>query len=76
MGSVEIMERIEKIDEQVHDLKRMLLGGNQTRTEMAKSAARDWLDAAKKLEKKWPKAPTVLEMTRKDRRHKSAAPLH
>ena len=35
-----------------------------------REAARAWLAEAKKLEKKWPRnAPSVLEMTKKDRRH-------
>ena len=44
--------------------------GSCTKEDETKAAARAWLAEAKKLEKKWPKtAPSVLEMTKKDRRH-------
>ncbi len=71
MANGEIIEKIESIDEQIHDLRKMFLeSGSQIKGEKAKSAARAWLAEAKKLEKKWPKtAPSVLEMTKKDRRH-------
>ncbi len=71
MPTGEIIEKIESIDGQIHDLKKMILeSGSRIREEEAKSAARAWLAEAKKLEKKWPKtAPSVLEMTKKDRRH-------
>ncbi len=71
MANGEIIEKIESIDEQIHDLRKMFLeSGSRIKGEEAKSAARAWLAEAKKLEKKWPKtAPSVLEMTKKDRRH-------
>ncbi len=71
MADGEIIEKIASIDEQVHDLRKMVLeSGSHTRGDETKAAARAWLEEAKKLEKKWPKtAPSVLEMTRKDRRH-------
>jgi hypothetical protein len=48
----------------------ILESGSNIKEEETKSAARAWLEVAKKLEKKWPKtAPSVLEMTKKDRRH-------
>lgn len=71
MADGEIIEKIASIDEQIHDLRKMVLeSGIHTRNEETKAAARAWLAEAKKLEKKWPKtAPSVLEMTKKDRRH-------
>ncbi len=71
MADGEIIEKIASIDEQIHDLRKMVLeSGSRPRDDEAKAAARAWLAEAKKLEKKWPKtAPSVLEMTRKDRRH-------
>lgn len=71
MADGEIIEKIASIDEQIHDLRKMVLeSSSRTRDNEAKAAARDWLAEAKKLEKKWPKtAPSVLEMTKKDRRH-------
>ncbi|HLB72356.1 MAG: hypothetical protein OIN88_02615 [Candidatus Methanoperedens sp.] len=71
MADGEIIEKIASIDEQIHDLRKMVLeSGSRTGDNEAKAAARAWLDEAKKLEKKWPKtAPSVLEMTKKDRRH-------
>lgn len=77
MGSGEVLDRIERIDEQVHDLKKIVLaGGSKAKKEEAKASARAWLEEAKKLEKMWPKSPTVLEMTKKDRRHLNGANLH
>jgi len=69
--SGEIIEKITSIDEQIHDLRKMVLeSGSHVKEEEAKSGAKAWLDEARKLEKKWPrKAPSVLEMTKKDRRH-------
>lgn len=71
MTDGEIIEKIASIDEQIHDLRKMVLeSGSHIKEEEARSAARAWLAEAKKLEKKWPKtAPPVLEMTKKDRRH-------
>ncbi|MCX9011130.1 MAG: hypothetical protein OIN66_08410 [Candidatus Methanoperedens sp.] len=71
MTDGEIIEKIASIDEQIHDLRKMVLeSGSRIKGEEAKSAARAWLAEAKKLEKEWPKtASSVLEMTKKDRRH-------
>jgi hypothetical protein len=71
MADGEIIEKITSIDEQIHDLRKMVLeSGSLIKEEETKSAARAWLAEAKKLEKKWPKTvPPVLEMTKKDRRH-------
>ncbi len=71
MADGEIIEKIISIDEQIHDLRKMVLESSSCiKEEETKSAARAWLAEAKKLEKKWPKtAPPVLEMTKKDRRH-------
>lgn len=75
MGNGEVLDRIERIDEQVHELKNAVLsGGSGLKKEEKTAAAKAWLEEAKKLE--WPKAPTVLEMTKKDRRHTNAANLH
>jgi hypothetical protein len=67
----EIIEKIASIDEQIHDLRKMVLeSGSHARDDEAKAAARAWLAEANKLVKKWPKtAPSVLEMTKMDRRH-------
>lgn len=67
----EIIEKIASIDEQIHDLRKMILeSGSHARDYEAKAAARAWLDEANKFEKKWPiTAPSVLEMTKMDRRH-------
>jgi len=71
MANGEIIEKIASIDEQIHNLKKMVLeSGSLLMDEETKAAARAWLAEANKLEKKWPKtAPSVLEMTKKDRRH-------
>lgn len=71
MADGEIIEKIASIDEQIHDLRKMVIeSGSRIRDDEIKAAARAWLAEAKKLEKKWPKtAPSVLEMTKKDRRH-------
>lgn len=71
MADGEIIEKIASIDVQIHDLRKMVLeSGNHIRENEIKSAAIAWLAEAKKLEKEWPKtAPSVLEMTKKDRRH-------
>lgn len=71
MANGELIEKIASIDEQIHDLRKMVLeSGGRIKEEETKSAARAWLTEAKKLEKKWPKtAPSVLEMMKKDRRH-------
>lgn len=67
----EIIEKIASIDEQIHDLRKMVLeSGSHIREEDIRSAAKAWLAEASKHEKKWPKtAPSVLKMTKKDRRH-------
>ncbi len=78
MGDGEILSRIERIDEQMHSLKKTVLesGGAMKKGE-AKNAAKAWLREAKKLEKAWPKkAPTALEMTARDRRHSRGTTLH
>ena len=71
MANGEIIEKITSIDEQIHDLRKMVLESrSRTKDDETREAARAWLAEAKKLEKKWPKkAPSVLEMTKKDRRH-------
>lgn len=71
MPDGEIIEKIASIDEQIHDLKKMIIeSGSRIKEEETRSAAKAWLVEAKKLEKKWPKtAPPVLEMMKKDRRH-------
>jgi hypothetical protein len=71
MTDGEIIDKIASIDEQVHDLKKMVLeSGSGIQEVEIKSAARAWLTEAENLETKWPKtAPPVLEMTKKDRRH-------
>ena len=71
MADGEIIEKIASIDEQVHDLRKMVLESSGGKKEVkTKSAARAWLTEAEKLGTKWPKtAPPVLEMTKKDRRH-------
>jgi hypothetical protein len=71
MANGEIIEKIASIDEQVHDLRKMVLeSGSGIKEVETKSAARAWLTEAEKLETKWPKtAPPVLEMMKKDRRH-------
>ena len=55
------------IDEQIHELRKMVLESrSRTKDDETREAARAWLAEAKKLEKKWPKtAPSVLEMTKK-----------
>ena len=71
MANGKIIEKITSIDEQIHDLRKMVLESrSRTKDDETRAAARAWLAEAKKLEKKWPKtAPSVLEMTKKDRRH-------
>ncbi len=66
MPDGEIIEKIASIDEQIHDLRKMVLeSGGRIRDNEVKAAVRAWLAEAKKLEKKWPKtAPPVLEMTK------------
>lgn len=68
MGNGEVLNRIERIDEQVHDLKKIVLsGGGKIKKEEATTAAKAWLEEAKKIETSWPKSPSALEMTKKDR---------
>jgi len=71
MANGELIEKITSIDEQIHDLRKMVLeSGSSTNKDETRNAARAWLAEAKKLEKKWPKtAPSVLDMTKMDRRH-------
>lgn len=71
MEDGEIIDKITSIDHQIHDLKKLVLqSGNLTHEDETKEAARAWLEQAMKLEKKWPKtAPSVLEITKRDRRH-------
>ena len=66
-----IIEKIAFIDEQIHDLRKMVLeSGSGVKEDEVKLAARTWLTEAKKFEQKWPKtAPSVLEMIKRDRRH-------
>ncbi len=71
MSDGEIIEKIASIDEQIHDLRRIVLeSSSHVNEEEKRAAARAWLAEAKELEKRWSKtAPSVLEMTKKDRRH-------
>jgi hypothetical protein len=71
MEDGEIIEKITSIDHQIHDLKKLVLESESlTKEDGKKDAARAWLAQAMKLEKKWPKtAPSVLEITQRDRRH-------
>jgi hypothetical protein len=71
MANGEIIEEIASINEQIHDLKKIVLeSGSGVKEDGVKLAAGAWLTKAKKLEKKWPKTtPPVLEMMKKDRRH-------
>ena len=71
MTDGEIIEKIASIDEQVHDLRKMVLeSGSGIKEVETKSAARAWLIEAEKLETKWPiTTPPVLELIKKDRRH-------
>lgn len=70
MIEAEIIEKIASIDEQIHDLRKMVLESSQINKEEVRSAARAWLTEAKKMEHKWQEStPTVLEMTKNDRRH-------
>ncbi|CAG1005733.1 hypothetical protein METP2_03686 [Methanosarcinales archaeon] len=67
----EIIEKIASIDAQIHDLRKMILeSDSRIKDKETRSAAKAWLCEASKLEKKWPgNSPSVLEMTKKDRRH-------
>lgn len=71
MIDVKIIEKIASIDEQIHDLRKMVLeSSSHIKKEEVRSAARAWLMEAKKMEHRWSDSvPTVLEMTKKDRRH-------
>ncbi len=71
MANGEIIEKITSIDEQIHDLRKMVLeNSSRIKEDETRAAAKAWLTEAKKLEKEWPKtAPSVLEITKKDRRH-------
>ena len=71
MEDAEIIEKITYIDNQIHDLKKLVLeSASLTKEDGKKEAARAWLAQAMKLENKWPKtAPSVLEITKRDRRH-------
>jgi len=71
MANGELMEKITFIDEQIHDLMKMVLeSGSRIKEDETRTAAKAWLAEAKKLGKKWPKtAPSVPEMIKKDRRH-------
>ena len=71
MANGEIIEKIAFIDEQIHDLKKMVIESDSgVKEDEVKLAARAWLTEAKKFEQKWPNtAPPVLEMIKRDRRH-------
>ncbi|MBE0520704.1 MAG: hypothetical protein IBX39_00340 [Candidatus Methanoperedenaceae archaeon] len=71
MANGELIEMITSIDEQIHNLRKMVLeSGSSTKEDETRKAAKAWLAEAKKLEKKWPKtAPSVLDMIKKDRIH-------
>jgi hypothetical protein len=66
MIDVKIIEKIASIDEQIHDLRKMMLESSSCiKKEEVRSAARAWLMEAKKMEHRWSEsAPTVLEMTK------------
>lgn len=52
MADGEIIEKIASIDEQIHDLRKMVLeSGIHTRNEETKAAARAWLAEAKNSKK-------------------------
>lgn len=67
----EIIEKIASIDEQIHDLRKMVLeSSSHIKREEVRSSAKAWLMEAKKMEHRWSEsAPIVLEMTKNDRRH-------
>lgn len=71
MIDVEIIEKIASIDEQIHDLRKMVLESSSgIKKEEVRSAAKAWLMEAKKMEQRWSEsAPTALEMTKNDQRH-------
>ena len=71
MANGEIIEKIAFIDEQIHDLRKMVIESDSgVKEDEVKLAARAWLTEAKKFEQKWPKtASPVLEMIKRDRRH-------
>jgi len=71
MIEVEIIEKIASIDEQIHDLRKMVLeSSTRIKKEETRSAARAWLTEAQKMEHRWQEsAPTVLEMIKRDQRH-------
>jgi len=60
MEDGEIIEKIASIDEQIHDLRKMVLeSGSRTRDDETKAAARAWIAEAKKLEKSGQKQPLL-----------------
>lgn len=49
---------------------KVLENSSNIQKEEVRSAARAWLTEAEKMEHRWSKsAPTMLEITKKDRRH-------
>lgn len=60
MADGEIIEKIASIDEQVHDLRKMVLeSGSGIKEVKTKSAAKAWLTEAEKLETNGPKQPRL-----------------
>ncbi|RZN37881.1 MAG: hypothetical protein EFT35_05580 [Methanophagales archaeon ANME-1-THS] len=52
MRDGEIIEKIASIDEQIHDLKKLVLeSGSRIKEEETRAAAKAWLAEAKKIEK-------------------------
>lgn len=71
MEAGEIIDKITSIDHQIHDLRKLVIESESLiKEDGKKEAASAWLAQAMKLEKKWPQtAPSVLEITKRDRRH-------
>ncbi len=69
MAKGKMIERIASIEEQMQDLKKMVLeSGSGVKEDEVKLETRAWVTEVKKLEKKWPKTvPPVLEMIKWDR---------
>ncbi|SNQ62765.1 hypothetical protein [Candidatus Methanoperedens nitratireducens] len=63
MANGEIIEKIASIDEQIHDLRKMVLeSSSRIKEDETRAAARAWLAEAKKLEKNWPKTAPLLSL--------------
>ena len=60
MANGEIIEKIAFIDEQIHDLRKMVLeSGSGVKEDEVKLAARAWLTEAKKFEKNGQRQPRL-----------------